>query len=102
MAKIYKIYNDEIGSMSYDKAVRARAEIEYQLQSARDRLIIVKNRRHKILKKLDKEIADIEEQISMLCSTIEAIDKCHFNTPDLGYDGKDISDISDADFDEAF
>lgn len=102
MAKIYEIYKDEIGSMSYDKAVRARAEIEYQLQSSRDRLIVVKNRRHKILKKLDKEIADIEEQISMLCSTIEAIDKCHFNTSELESNMENMTDIPETEFDEVF
>ena len=96
------IYEDDISKMSYDKAARVRSDLGYQLQSARDRLIIVKNRRHKILKKLDKEIADIEEQISMLRNTIEEIDKCHFNTLDLEFDGKDVSDISEAEFDEAF
>lgn len=97
---------DNFSKLTPEKAKKTRESLESELYSNRNRLIVVKNRRHKILKKLDKEIADIEEQISMLKNTIKMIDKCHFNTPDLSISEEDVlwgtGDISDADFDEVY
>jgi hypothetical protein len=77
--------------MSPERARRTRESFEQQLRINRDKLIILKNRRHKILKKLDKEIADVEEHISILANTIHEIDTCHFsNVPDLELDGEEV------------
>jgi hypothetical protein len=71
-------YNDAIYNLTPEKARKARDQLTNELEYNRQRLIVVQNRRHKILKKLDKEILDIEEQIGQIRNTIEEIDKCHF------------------------
>lgn len=85
------IRDDEISKMSPERARRTRESFEQQLRINRDKLIALKNRRHKILKKLDKEIADVEENISVLSNTIHEIDLCHFSDiPDLEIDGEEV------------
>lgn len=85
------IRDDEISKMSPERARRTKESFEQQLGINRDKLIALKNRRHKILKKLDKEIADVEEHISILSSTIHEINVCHFNgNPDIFLDGEEV------------
>lgn len=83
------VYDDRISKMTPNKAREARNDFMEQLEFNCKRLVMVQNRKHKILKKLDKEIADIEEQISQIRNTIAEIDRCHF-------ENNEYSDIDDA------
>ena len=83
--------DDDIMKMSHERARRTKESFEQQLIANKEKLETLKNRRHKIIKKLDKEIADVEEHISILSSTIHEINVCHFNgNPDILLDGEEV------------
>ena len=74
------IYRDPMGKLDRDKAKVYRERYEEQLAFLRDKLIKLKNRRQRIMRKLDTEISKCEEDINDTKSVIEAVDNMFFNT----------------------
>lgn len=74
------IYRDPLGKLDRDKAKVYRERYEEQLAFLRDKLIKLKNRRQRIMRKLDTEISKCEEDINDTKSVIEAVDNMFFNT----------------------
>lgn len=74
------IYRDPLGKLDRDKAKVYRERYEEQLAFLRDKLIKLKNRRQRIMRKLDTEISKYEEDINDTKSVIEAVDNMFFNT----------------------
>ena len=68
------IYRDPLGKLDRDKALVFRERQEAQLTFLRDKLIKLKNRRQRIMRKLDTEISKCEEDINDTKSVIEAVD----------------------------
>lgn len=79
---------DSIGRLRPKQAEKVRADYEKQLELQRKYLTHLKGRKAKLIKKLDKEIAEVEADIQGSKSVIEAIDECHFNTIE-----RDLRDI---------
>lgn len=79
---------DSIGRLRPKQAEKVKADYEKQLELQRKYLIQLRGRKAKLIKKLDKEIAEVEADIQGSKSVIEAIDECYFNTIE-----RDLQDI---------
>ena len=77
---------DSISRLTPEKARAMRQEYEAQVKLEREKYIAIKNRKHKIVKKLDKDLADCEERIQNSLSIIEAVDNMHFDTQPIWTD----------------